>query len=85
MGAVGAGIFVLATMPLGVSFAQQLTPKGRSMVASLMMGFAFGLGGIVTPIVGKAADLYGIHLTLCAMSLLPIVSLPLIAAFPRGR
>lgn len=85
LGAITAGTFVLATMPLGVSLAQQLAPKGRSMVASLMMGFAFGLGGIVTPIAGKAADLYGIQPTLTAISLLPIISLPLIAAFPRGR
>ncbi len=84
-GAVLAGMFVLATMPLGVSLAQQLAPKGRSMVASLMMGFAFGLGGIITPLVGKLADVYGIQQTLTLMSLLPILTLPLILAFPKGR
>jgi len=84
-GVVLAGIFVLATMPLGVALAQQLAPKGRSMVASLMMGFAFGLGGIVSPLVGKMADLYSIQSTLTVMSLLPLLSLPLIVAFPRDR
>ncbi len=84
-GVVLAGIFVLATMPLGVALAQQLAPKGRSMVASLMMGFAFGLGGIVSPLVGKMADLYSIQSTLTVMSLLPLLSLPLIVAFPRNR
>lgn len=84
-GVVLAGIFVLATMPLGVALAQQLAPKGRSMVASLMMGFAFGLGGIVSPLVGKMADIYSIHTTLSVMSLLPLLSLPLILAFPRNR
>ena len=82
-GVVLAGIFVLATMPLGVALAQQLAPKGRSMVASLMMGFAFGLGGVVSPLVGKMADIYSIHTTLAAMSLLPLLSLPLILAFPE--
>jgi FSR family fosmidomycin resistance protein-like MFS transporter len=85
LGVALAGIFVLATMPLGVALAQQLAPKGRSMVASLMMGFAFGLGGIVSPLVGRMADLYSIHATLTVMSLLPLVSLPLIMAFPRNR
>ncbi len=84
-GVVLAGIFVLATMPLGVALAQQLAPKGRSMVASLMMGFAFGLGGIVSPLVGKMADIYSIQSTLTVMSLLPLLSLPLIMAFPRNR
>jgi FSR family fosmidomycin resistance protein-like MFS transporter len=50
-----------------------------------MMGFAFGLGGIVSPLVGKLADVYSIHTTLTVMSLLPLLSLPLILAFPRNR
>jgi FSR family fosmidomycin resistance protein-like MFS transporter len=85
LGAVLAGIFVLATMPLGVALAQQLAPKGRSIVSSLMMGFAFGLGGVITPLVGKLADLYGITPVLTAVCLLPLLSLPLIWRFPRGR
>jgi FSR family fosmidomycin resistance protein-like MFS transporter len=40
-----AGFFVLATLPLGVTLAQELAPGGRSMVSSLMMGLAYGLGG----------------------------------------
>jgi FSR family fosmidomycin resistance protein-like MFS transporter len=85
LGAVLAGMFVLATMPLGVALAQQLAPKGRSMVSSLMMGFAFGLGGVVTPLVGKMADLFTIQPVLTAVALLPLLSLPLIGAFPKGR
>lgn len=45
LGAILAGGSVLATMPIGVAMAQTLAPRGRSMVASLMMGLAFGLGG----------------------------------------
>jgi len=85
LGAVLAGMFVLATMPLGVALAQRLAPKGRSMVSSLMMGFAFGLGGIVTPLVGKLADVYTIEPVLTATALLPLLTLPLIWAFPKDR
>jgi len=84
-GAVFAGAFVLATMPMGVAMAQVLAPKGRSMVASLMMGFAFGLGGFVSPLVGKLADLYSIHTVLTFVSLIPLLTLPLIALFPRVK
>ncbi len=84
-GAFLAGAFVLATMPLGVALAQTLAPRGRSMVASLMMGFAYGLGGAVTPIVGKLADLYTIHTVLTGMSLIALLTLPLIFAFPSVR
>jgi FSR family fosmidomycin resistance protein-like MFS transporter len=85
LGAFFAGAMILATMPLGVALAQNLAPKGRSMVASLMMGFAVGLGGIISPVIGKLADIYSIHNVLIGVSLLPLLGLPLIAFFPRKR
>jgi FSR family fosmidomycin resistance protein-like MFS transporter len=85
VGSAIAGGIVLATMPLGVAMAQTLAPKGRSMVASLMMGFAFGLGGAIAPVVGKLADLYSINSVLMGVSLLPLLTLPLIFSFPRVK
>jgi MFS transporter, FSR family, fosmidomycin resistance protein len=82
MGALLAGGAVLSTMPLGVAMAQILAPQGRSMVASLMMGLAFGLGGLVSPLVGKLADLYSIHAVLNVVALVPLLTLPLIFTFP---
>jgi FSR family fosmidomycin resistance protein-like MFS transporter len=85
-GAILAGFFTLATMPLGVVMAQTLAPRGRSMVASLMMGLAFGLGGIVSPVVGKLADLYSIERVLFWIALIPLLTLVLILQFPTvGR
>jgi len=81
-GAALAGFFNLATMPLGVVMAQSLAPKGRSMVASLMMGFAYGLGGMMSPFVGKLADLFSIEQTLFGVALLPLLTLALILHFP---
>ena len=85
LGAVLAGGSVLGTMPLGVAMAQTLAPKGRSMVASLMMGLAFGLGGIISPIVGKLADLYTIDAVLNLVAFVPMLTLPFIFAFPRVK
>ena len=84
-GAVMAGFFTLATLPLGVSMAQTLAPRGRSMVASLMMGLAYGLGGAVSPVVGKLADLFSVHLVLVGVSFIPLVTVGLIAFFPNVR
>ncbi len=84
-GAILAGGFVLATMPLGVVAAQTIAPRGRSMVASLMMGFAYGLGGAITPVVGKMADLYSIDTVLTVMAGLAVVTVPIILFFPRIR
>jgi FSR family fosmidomycin resistance protein-like MFS transporter len=84
-GAFMAGCFVMATLPLGVVMAQELAPRGRSMVASLMMGFAYGLGGIVTPAVGKLADIFSIHSVLASVSFIPLLTLVVIFFFPSTR
>jgi FSR family fosmidomycin resistance protein-like MFS transporter len=83
-GVAVAGFFVLATMPLGVTLAQELAPGGRSMVSSLMMGLAYGLGGAMAPVVGKLADLYSIATVLWAVAFIPLVTIPLILFFPKG-
>lgn len=84
-GAALAGGFVLAPLPLGVTMAQTLAPKGRSMVASLMMGFAYGLGGAITPLIGRLADAYAIRPVLTVMAVVPLLTLPLIALFPKVK
>ena len=70
-----AGGFTMASLPLGVVMAQQIAPKGRSMVASLMMGLAFGTGGILAPIVGKLGDLFTIQSVLMILACTPVFSL----------
>ncbi|MGE5258250.1 MAG: MFS transporter, partial [Hyphomicrobiales bacterium] len=47
-----SGFFSMATLPLGVALGQQLAPRGRSMVSSLMMGLALGIGGVMSPVIG---------------------------------
>lgn len=85
LGAVIAGSFVLAPLPLGVTMAQTLAPKGRSMVASLMMGFAYGLGGAISPLVGRLADNFSIRPVLTAMAVIPLLVVPVILLFPAVK
>lgn len=85
LGAIVAGGFVLAPLPLGVTMAQTLAPKGRSMVASLMMGFAYGFGGITTPLIGKLADIYTIEPVLTAITAVPVLAVAVITFLPRTR
>ena len=82
-GVLVAGFFVLATMPLGVTLAQELAPGGRSMVSSLMMGLAYGLGGSMAPLVGWLADLTSVENVLWHLAFLPLVTVPLILRFPQ--
>ena len=82
-GAFLAGFAVLAALPLGVVMAQRLAPKSRAMVSSLMMGFAYGLGGAFSPLMGKLADIYGLETTLFYTAFIPLLCLGLIVKFPR--
>ncbi len=85
LGAAVAGCFVLAPLPLGVTMAQTIAPKGRSMVASLMMGFAYGLGGAISPIVGRLADSFSIRPVLTVMTIIPLLIVPIILLFPAVK
>jgi FSR family fosmidomycin resistance protein-like MFS transporter len=70
-----AGGFNMASLPLGVVMAQKIAPKGRSMVASLMMGLAFGTGGVLSPVVGKLGDIFTIQSVLMIVVCIPALSL----------
>lgn len=78
-----AGFAILSTLPLGVVLAQRLAPLSRSMVSSLMMGFAYGLGGLISPLVGKLADIYGLENVLFYSAFIPTAALILILGFPK--
>ena len=84
LGAALAGAMLLASMPLTVSMAQEIAPKGRSMVASLMMGFAFGVGGMLVPIPGIMAEMWGIRPVLSVVAVVPLLLSLLVIPLP-GR
>ncbi len=80
-----AGFFTMATLPLGIAMAQELAPRGRSMVSSLMMGLTFGLGGMMTPLTGKLADIFSIRAVLLFLAIIPFLTIGLISLFPEKR
>jgi MFS transporter, FSR family, fosmidomycin resistance protein len=80
-----SGFFVMAVLPLTVTMGQQLAPKGRSIVSSLMMGLAFGTGGMLTPLAGHFADLFSIRSVLEVVCFLPVLTIPLIYYLPDKK
>jgi len=68
------GFFLQSTLPVNVIFGQALAPVSAATVSSLMMGFAWGMGGFSVPIVGAVADRYGIERTLFGLALIPLVA-----------
>ncbi|MFO7665642.1 MAG: MFS transporter [Desulfobacterales bacterium] len=83
LGAMLAGFFILATLPLGVTMAQKLAPGGKSMASSLMMGLAWGTGGMLTPVTGKLCDIFTIKPVLSIIAFIPFITLWLIRLIPK--
>lgn len=79
------GFLLQSTLPVNVTFGQLIAPISAATVSSLMMGFAWGTGGLSVPLVGMLADRIGIEHTLVAMAFLPLISALLAVPLPSGR
>jgi len=79
------GFLLQSTLPVNVTFGQLIAPISAATVSSLMMGFAWGTGGLSVPLVGMLADRIGIERTLVAMAFLPLISALLALPLPSGR
>lgn len=66
------GLFLQSTLPVNVTLGQSLAPVSAATVSSLMMGFAWGTGGLSVPFVGMIADRVGIEATLVGVSVIPL-------------
>ena len=76
------GFFLQSTLPVNVTFGQALAPVSAATVSSLMMGFAWGSGGLSVPFVGMVADRIGIEPALGALSLVPLAAAALALPLP---
>ena len=76
------GFLLQSTLPVNVTFAQMIAPISAATVSSLMMGFAWGVGGLAAPLVGMIADAIGIERTLTLMSFTPLVAAALALPLP---
>lgn len=77
------GFLLQSTLPVNVTFGQMIAPISAATVSSLMMGFAWGTGSTVVPLVGMAADRMGIERTLVIMSVMPLIAAGLALPLPR--
>jgi FSR family fosmidomycin resistance protein-like MFS transporter len=79
------GFLLQSTLPVNVTFGQTLAPISAATVSSLMMGFAWGVGGLTVPLVGMLADNIGIPYTLMVMSAVPLVAAALAVPLPSAH
>ena len=78
-----AGLLLLFTIPVNVVMAQELAPEQSGTVSALMMGFAWGMAGMIfIPLTGWLSDQYGMHASLRLLAAFPVVGFFLARLLP---
>jgi FSR family fosmidomycin resistance protein-like MFS transporter len=72
---VSVGAFLLhSTLPVNVTFGQQIAPVSAATVSSLMMGFGWGSGALLAPAVGFLGDAMSLSAALLVTALVPLIA-----------
>lgn len=69
------GIIISSAFPAILVYAQELLPKKLGMVSGLFYGFAFGMGGLGSAVLGYIADHTGIEYVYHICAFLPLIGI----------
>ena len=69
------GIIISSAFPAILVYAQELLPKKLGMVSGLFYGFAFGMGGLGSALLGYTADHIGIERVYQICAFLPLIGI----------
>ena len=61
------------SIPAVITQAQAAMPVRVGTVSSMVMGFAWGVGGIMVLLIGRAADMFGLLQTLNILAFVPFI------------
>jgi FSR family fosmidomycin resistance protein-like MFS transporter len=68
------GMFLQSTLPINVTFGQQIAPVSAATVSSLMMGVGWGVGSLFAPVVGLLGDRLGLNGALTLTAMVPVLA-----------
>jgi FSR family fosmidomycin resistance protein-like MFS transporter len=77
------GFLLQSTLPVNVTFGQQIAPVSAATVSSLMMGFAWGVGSLLAPVVGVLGDRFGLSVALSITAVVPLMAAAVALPLPR--
>ena len=69
------GMTISSAFPAILVYAQELVPGKVGMISGLFFGFAFGMGGLGSAVLGKLADLTSITYVFQLCAFLPLIGL----------
>lgn len=77
-------VFLSTSISVNIVWAQQLLPGRENIASSLMMGGAWGVGGVLSIPVGMLGDRFGLASVLDGLTVLPLVA-SFLMIFLRGE
>jgi len=77
------GFFLQSTLPVNITYAHAIAPVAAGTVSSLMLGVAWGVGGLAVPLVGMAGDRVGLQPALLVVAVLPALGALLTLRLPE--
>jgi FSR family fosmidomycin resistance protein-like MFS transporter len=78
------GVLLLFTIPVNVVMAQELLPSQAGIVSALMMGFAWGMAGLIfIPLTGWVSDVISMQAAFTALVFVPVAGFALALKLPR--
>ena len=69
------GLTLSSAFPAILVYAQELLPYKLGLIAGLFFGFAFGVAGIASAVLGNMADRYGIEAVYNVCGYMPLIGL----------
>lgn len=69
------GLTLASAFPAILLYAQELLPQKLGLVSGLFFGFAFGVAGIASAVLGDLADRFGIEAVYNACAFMPLLGL----------
>ena len=69
------GLILSSAFPAILLYAQELLPYKLGLVSGLFFGFAFGIAGIASAVLGNMADLHGIEAVYDVCAYMPLLGL----------
>lgn len=69
------GLMLSSAFPAILLYAQELLPNKLGLISGLFFGFAFGVAGIASAVLGGMADKYGIESVYNACAFMPLLGL----------
>jgi FSR family fosmidomycin resistance protein-like MFS transporter len=77
---------LLFTIPVNVVMAQELLPSQAGVVSALMMGFAWGMAGLIfIPLTGWVSDVFSMQAAFTALIFFPLIGFALALKLPKQR